>query len=89
MLKDLGEAKGHCKNTDGMSCERVHALFNRKIGLFSILHAFGIGNVTAGTDDGDFSSPKHFHNRKDGAVDISLGIPVAGNQKQVLANVDA
>ena len=88
MLEDLCEATERCESPDRGNYERVHIPFDRKIGLPAIPHAFGVGNISASTDDGYFSFPDNLRDGKDGAVDVGLGVPVAGNQKHVFTDVN-
>jgi hypothetical protein len=89
VFKDLCEATGRRKGLNRRNHERVHIPSNRNVSLSTILHAFGVRDVPAGAYNRDFPFPDNLRDGKDGAVDIGLGVPVAGNQKHIFADVNA
>lgn len=89
MLEGLGKPTDRRKNPNMEAHGSVHIPFHRKIGLLPAFHALGVRDVPAGTNDGEFTSPDNLQDRKDRPVDLCLGVPVAGNEEHVLANMDA
>ena len=53
-----------------------------------MLHALAVWNESPSTNNGEFSSPHDLHARKNGPIDVGLGVPVAGDQKHVLPDMN-
>ena len=52
-------------------------------------HALVVRNVLPGANDGEFSSPDCLRDSVYRSVDIGLGVPVTGDQKHVLTDVNS
>ena len=88
MLEDLGEPT-ECRKSPKVTTHEKNIPFDRKFGLLPVLHVLGVGDVPAGTNDGELTPPNNLHDGKGRPIELCLGVPVPGNQEHVLTDMDA
>ena len=54
----------------------------------TVSHAFAVRDISPGTNDGELPSPDRLRESKKGSVDVGPWVPITGDQKHVLTDVD-